>query len=232
MKHICRLHVRLLGLLLVAAFTCAFADESSGDIKPAALYQRNCSVCHGEKGDGDSRARKSLAKEPRDFTAKDARQKLPREYMIAIVRDGKHETPMVSRKSRLSQAQIEAIVDFIRAAFMPPEPGSPLARGREVYLQTCAGCHGARGQGGSIRDHTTASPSFSLPNVGAKMTRDQLITTIGQEEHATVRGKIIAGFASKLSASDIGAVADYILGAFIGAGYTGKALSPTPAKAD
>jgi hypothetical protein len=42
--------------------------------------------------------------------------------MIAIVRDGLYEAPMVGRKSRLSQAEIEAVVDFIRTTFMPPLP--------------------------------------------------------------------------------------------------------------
>lgn len=227
MKRICRKYARLLGLLFVAASTCTFADEGGG-VSPAALYQRNCSVCHGEKGDGNSRARKSLAKEPSDFTAEDARRKLPRDYMIAIVRDGKHEAAMVGRKSRLSQAQIEVIVDFIRTAFMPPEPGSMLARGREIYLKTCAGCHGVRGQGATER---TALP-LSLSPAGTPRTREQLIAAMSREEHAKQQGGVVAGFAAQLSSADIDTVANYILSAFIDAVYFGKPLSPPPGEAN
>jgi mono/diheme cytochrome c family protein len=85
-----------------------------------AIYRRHCAACHGEKGDGRSLAREALAARPRDFTAKDARKELTREYMIAIVRDGRPHKPMVGRAARLSQEEIEAVVDHIRAAFMPP----------------------------------------------------------------------------------------------------------------
>ena len=232
LKHIGGWQPRLLGLLLVAATACALADNDSGGVRPDALYQRNCAACHGEKGDGNSIARKALAKEPRDFTTDKARQALPREYMIAIVRDGEHEAPMVGRKSRLSQAEIEAIVDFIRAAFMPPAPGSPLARGREIYVATCAGCHGERGQGAPISQHNSLSLPLSLTRASATLTRQQVIAAIGRDEHAKRQGNTLAGVAAQLSASDIDAVADYVRSAFINAVYTGKAPSPAPAKAN
>jgi mono/diheme cytochrome c family protein len=107
-------------LALLAA--CALAHASDKVARPDLIYQRNCAACHGEKGDGESRARRSLAREPRNFTTAKARDDLPRDYMIAIVRDGLYEAPMVGRKSRLSQAEIEAVVDFIRTTFMPPLP--------------------------------------------------------------------------------------------------------------
>ena len=112
-------------LLLAAAPLCAFAADSANAgaaIDPAAIYLRHCSACHGEKGDGNSRAQSALAKKPRNFTAAESRLRLTREYMIAIVRDGRPHTPMMARKSRLSQEEIEALVDFIRGRFMPAEP--------------------------------------------------------------------------------------------------------------
>ena len=59
-----------------------------------------------------------LATPPRDFTRPEAARDLSREYMIAIVRDGRPHTPMVGRGERLSQQEIEAAVDYIRATFM------------------------------------------------------------------------------------------------------------------
>ncbi|MFA7269590.1 MAG: c-type cytochrome [Sterolibacterium sp.] len=195
-------------------------------MRPAALYQRNCAACHGEKGDGDSRARKALSKEPRNFTTEKARQELPREFMIAIIRDGKHETPMAARKSRLSQEQIEAIVDFIHASFMPPEPGSVLAHGHEVYREICAGCHGDRGQ------KQGESKSLSLTSIGATLTRDQMLAVLDRAEHAKSKGNTIAGFATRLSTSDREAVADYIRSVFGNTTDTGRSFPPAPAKAN
>lgn len=116
-----------LAALLALAAGCA-ADPKSVAGAPAAapdgaaIYLRTCSVCHGEKGNAQSRAAPALARAPRDFTRPEAARDLSREYMIAIVRDGRPHSPMVARESRLTQAQVEAVVDYIRATFMKVPP--------------------------------------------------------------------------------------------------------------
>lgn len=84
---------------------------------PHAIYHDFCSVCHGDKGDGKSRAQESFVRPPRDFTAPDSKS-LPRDFMISIVRDGKPGTAMVGWKTQLNDQQIESVVDYIRATFM------------------------------------------------------------------------------------------------------------------
>ncbi|MBI5790633.1 MAG: c-type cytochrome [Rhodocyclales bacterium] len=119
-------------LLVLAAPVSLAADapQSGASIDAGAIYLRVCSACHGEKGDANSLAQGALAKRPRNFTAPEARLRLNREYMIAIVRDGRPHTPMTGRASRLSQQEIEAVVDYIRARFMSAAPDSaPAARG-------------------------------------------------------------------------------------------------------
>lgn len=115
----------LLGLLVTLAtapITFAGGGPAPGDA--AALYGRVCAACHGEKGDGCSLAAGALATPPRDFTTAEARLVLSREYMIAIVRDGRPHTPMVARSRRLTQEEAEGVVDYIRSAFMAPAPES------------------------------------------------------------------------------------------------------------
>lgn len=109
----------LLGFLVVAPPAFASGDDA-GTRAGAAIYLKHCAACHGEKGDARSQAGRVLATQPRDFTAPDARRELTREYMIVIVREGRPHKAMVGRKDRLSQAQIDAVVDYVRAAFMPP----------------------------------------------------------------------------------------------------------------
>lgn len=175
----------------------------------AALYQRNCAACHGEKGNGESRAKASLAKEPRDFTTDKARRELPRDYMIAIVRDGKHEAPMVGRKSRLSEAQMEAIVDFIRTAYMPPEPGTARAKGREVYAARCAACHGPRGEGGT-QHGTMKVPGLSRTRARSGLGKADMLAALASDKHGSLRG----GF-SQLPAADREAAVEYIRTTFV-----------------
>lgn len=132
-----KLHFRLaqvatgaLLLALVAPVSLAADPEQAAKaIDAGAIYLRVCSACHGEKGDANSLARGALAKRPRNFTAPEARLRLNREYMIAIVRDGRPHTPMTGRASRLSQEEIEAVVDYIRARFMSAAPDPAPAPG-------------------------------------------------------------------------------------------------------
>jgi len=84
---------------------------------PALIYHNYCSVCHGDKGDGKSRAQNSFIRPPKDFTAPETKN-LTREYMIAIVRDGKPGTAMVGWKTQLDDREIEVVVDYVRAKFM------------------------------------------------------------------------------------------------------------------
>ncbi len=109
---------------VLAAVTATYAAAATANVAVdgAAVYQRRCSVCHGEKGNGRSHAAGSLAVAPRDFTSEDARRRLTREYMIAIVREGRPDTPMIARKTQLTQDEIEAAVDYVRATFLQNRP--------------------------------------------------------------------------------------------------------------
>jgi len=80
------------------------------------IYQTTCSVCHGDKGDGRSQAQQSLKPPPRDFTTAPA--ELTRSHMIYTVNRGHPKTAMVSFSSQLGASDIEAVVDYVRSAFM------------------------------------------------------------------------------------------------------------------
>ena len=115
------------GLILLASLFAdgALAAErktAAGKTRPEAVYHNYCSVCHGDRGDGRSRARNNLTPPPRDFTAPDI--KLPRNHMIAVTRDGKPGTAMVGWKTQLSEQEIAGVVDYIRTAFMRTDTAS------------------------------------------------------------------------------------------------------------
>lgn len=90
---------------------------------PARIFHDYCSVCHGEKGDGNSLARYVLDPPPENFTAEKARKELSRAHMIEVLNKGSRTkegkpTAMVAWKSQLSAKQIEAVVDYVIVRFM------------------------------------------------------------------------------------------------------------------
>ena len=117
------------GALAVAGYAAPVAaQEADRPERPAAqLYHAYCSLCHGERGDGRSRAQASLVPPTRDFTAPGAALDLTRERMIAAVREGCPGTAMAAWGTQLSLAEIEAVVDYIREHLMRPVAGHAAA---------------------------------------------------------------------------------------------------------
>ena len=82
------------------------------------VYLNNCAVCHGDKGAGAMWTQASLNPPPRDFTSAQARQELTRKRMITSVTYGRPDTAMMSFRKRLSDQEIAAVVDYVRATFI------------------------------------------------------------------------------------------------------------------
>jgi mono/diheme cytochrome c family protein len=111
---------------VVVLFTALLPDQATAaqdvsalrNLDAKQLYQKLCSVCHGDKGDGDSRAAGSFNPRPRNFTATESAIELSRERMIHSVTFGRPGTAMVGHAKKLSPQQIESLVDYIRSTFM------------------------------------------------------------------------------------------------------------------
>lgn len=200
-------------LLLCAASALAAAQAQqpipkrtpvAGEGRPDLVYHNYCSVCHGDKGDGRSRARTSLAPPPRDFTEPAALQSLTRDTMITIVTHGKPGTAMTGWTTQLSATDIEAVVDYVITAFMVPRKTAAFARGREVYAQSCAGCHGQRGQGSAHGLLTTRD--LTTPQARVELSRERMVGSALGDAHREAMGPA----ASRLVADDIGAAVDFI----------------------
>lgn len=102
----------LTGLALVAAPAARAAADA------AVLYHNYCSVCHGDKGDGKSRATGSLSTLPRDFTSADSKRELSRERIVAAITHGRPGTAMTSWRSQLSAADIAGVADYVFDRFV------------------------------------------------------------------------------------------------------------------
>lgn len=82
------------------------------------VFSDNCSVCHGDVGQGAIWTAAGLFPKPANFTDEKKIAELTRNRMIFSVTNGRPETAMVSWKTRLSEEQILAVVSYIRAAIM------------------------------------------------------------------------------------------------------------------
>ncbi|MGE0372469.1 MAG: cytochrome c [Gammaproteobacteria bacterium] len=214
---------------VIAACLSLFAAAATAS-EPQRLYQHNCAACHGEHGDGKSRAQFGLDPPPRDFTAAAAWQELSRERMILSVTHGRPGTAMVGWGGRLSEGEIAGIVDYIRASFMRA-PAAPLpGSGQQLYKRHCAACHGDRGNGATWAHNSLNPPprDFTAPETRRDLTRERMILSVTHGRPGTA----MMPFSGQMSAQEIAAVVDYVRTGFMaGADEPSAAAAPEPAVA-
>lgn len=205
----------LIGLAVVSGFGAAWAGDRrvAGNSPPAALYHNYCSVCHGDQGDGQSRAKGSLNPPPRDFTTAQSLTELTRPRMIAAVSAGVPGTAMAGFRTQLAPQQIEAVVDYVRDTFMRASSLAGASRGRQIYAKSCSVCHGDRGTGSmwAAANLAPAPRDFSSAASRSELTRDRMLAAVAGGRPGTA----MAGFATQLKGDDIAAVVDYIRSAFM-----------------
>jgi len=210
--------------------TAQAADTGSGvHLDGAKIYLENCSICHGDRGDGDTRVRGSLRPPPRNFTTESAARELSRERMISSVTNGRPGTAMMSHKDRLSAQQIAAVVDYIRNNFMnlsrDPKAlqSAAHAEGGRIYAKHCAVCHGDRGSTAFwARSGLNPPPrDFTTAIARQELTRERMISSVTNGRPGTA----MMPHKNKLGDKQIEQVVDYIRASFM----TGP-LAPAQAK--
>ncbi len=177
-----------------------------GQLRPDLLYHNYCSVCHGDRGDGRSRARGSLIPPPKDFTGEEARRTLTRERIVAAIAAGKPGTAMTGWTTQLDGREIAALADYIRETFMLPRDTESFASGQALYREHCASCHGDRGQGAAGADGQRRIGELSTPDASARLGRAHLLDVIRDGKPGTA----MPSFGSRLQPAQIEALAGYV----------------------
>ncbi len=113
--------------LALALLLPAGAARTAPAPEAAVLYHNYCSVCHGDKGDGKSRAAGALSTPPRDLTSADSRRELSRERIATAISHGRPGTAMVGWKSQLSTTDIARLTDYVFSRFVQGESASASA---------------------------------------------------------------------------------------------------------
>jgi cbb3-type cytochrome c oxidase subunit III len=218
---------RVTAMCLLAAM--AGNDKVWAEPSASTLYGQYCSVCHGDRGDGRSRARGSMIPPPRDFTSPQSAVELTRSRMILAVSEGRPGTAMAAWKNQLNGEQIEAVVDFIRTTMMLPAATADSEEGRRLYAENCSVCHGDDGRGARWTLTSLKPPprNFTLPGTAGQLSPDHM-------QHVVSHGKAdtaMPGFASQLDAEQIAAVVNYVRTAFMAAAPAASE-EPSPAGPD
>lgn len=193
-------------------------SAAGDDDNVARLYTETCSVCHGEKGDGNSHASAGLKPPPKDFTTHEAKQKLTPEYMIHVIANGKPGTAMMGFSAQLSDKQISSLAEFIRIRFMHDTTGKSIvshsgSTGKSIYALTCSVCHGEDGAG-AVWGQTSLNPppvNFRLQDHTRDLPRERMIHSVSNGRPGTA----MTAFKTQLSQDDIESVVDYIREAFM-----------------
>ncbi|MBL1258945.1 MAG: c-type cytochrome [Thiotrichaceae bacterium] len=208
------------------------ATEASAFVEFEPLYRQHCAACHGDNGDGKSRAQHGLKPPPRDFTTVSAWQALDRTRMIASVTHGRPNTAMVGWEVRLNEVQIAGVVDYVRGSFMREplsipaliERRAPLIAalnsskragdsGRAIYKRHCSACHGDKGNGATWTQSGLNPPprDFTSDEARQLLNRERMIASVAYGRDGTA----MMPFNSRLSAQEIVTVVDYIRGDFM-----------------
>jgi cbb3-type cytochrome c oxidase subunit III len=211
-----RIYILWLTWWLAAAATAA-SPEAVAAVDGALVYAQHCVVCHGDKGNGDTRVRRGLSAPPRDFTTARSRAELTRKRMLQSVINGRPGTAMMAFGSRLSEAEINAVVDYIRTTFMTGKASASLppkiAEGEQLYVRHCAVCHGDQGSGAVWTQSSLNPPPRNFTAaMRDELTRERMITSVTYGRPGTA----MMSFRKRLSAQEIATVVDYIRASFLG----------------
>lgn len=190
---------------LVLMAVALLPAAQSAEPQPAALYHNYCSVCHGDKGDGRSRAAHALSPVPRDFTSAASRQELTRERIVLAIKHGRPGTAMVSYSTQLSERDIDRLADYVLTQFVRRDATGD-SRGRQIYAANCSVCHGDRGEGAAWAGANMTRPPRNFAAAGPELTREAMIAAVTYGRSGTA----MAPFGQRLAAADIEAVVDYV----------------------
>jgi mono/diheme cytochrome c family protein len=209
-------------------------EEKYHDLHPAPLsgeqaYRRYCFGCHGDGSYGywNETFRRFIPAVRGPSLAASA----TRRYLTRNISDGRPGTVMPSwggPGGSLSAAEIEALVDYLRAG-ATPEPalsasvrrGDP-RRGGVLFAQNCVGCHGVGGRGG-------VAPELANPTFQRAANDAFIVTTIRRGRARTAMPSFQRPGAPALTDAEIGDLLAYLrgLGPAGGDGATEEAQAET-----
>ena len=141
--------------LAILSVGVTYAPSTMGSEKGRQLFLENCAVCHGASGNGGVGVPLAL---PDFIDTVDDR------YLRETIKNGRPGRIMPSFRI-LEGHQVDAIVAYMRSWTGKPAPtyssesiSGDAQKGRAIYQQRCAACHGENGEGGHGTGVTFSRP--------------------------------------------------------------------------
>ena len=182
-------------------------------------YSEYCSVCHGDRGDGQSHAQQGLMPPPRNFTDPAFVATATRERVVAAITNGVPGTAMIAWKTEFEPAEIEELADYVldelaKASVEKVASRPANAEFARIYQESCSVCHGDDGKGARWgQESLSAKPrDFTSGSAQNELTRDRMIVSVTNGRPGTP----MPGFASQLSPQQIEGIVDYVRARFMG----------------
>lgn len=227
--------------LALAGMVFSAVAVSAQDDEGKVLYDKYCSQCHGDDGDGLGVAAPFLKPAPRDFTTgKYKIRRTPSGYLPLdedlerVIKVGLPYTAMPGFQNALNDSQVKSVVAYLKtfsADFEDPEAaGEPfeiptppaytpesVERGAQLYVETgCGRCHGeiGYGDGGSA---PTLTDDWGIHIRAADLSMPWTFRGGGTREDifrtmsAGFNGTPMPGFHGALPTEDIWGIVDYIV---------------------
>ena len=173
------------------------------------LYQRNCSSCHGPRGEGDGVGSAGLHPPAANLAA--------HEYSLSrlsfVLANGVAGTSMPAWRNFSSEDR-SALAQTVRELHLvtrePEIPAATLALGAQVYKANCAQCHGEKGAGDGFAVAELRVVPANLRSVRLDLAQSLRVLREG------IDGTQMAPWTGRLSEAELFAVADYVRGFFEG----------------
>ncbi len=169
--------------------------------KGAPIYTEKCAPCHGDQGLGDGPRAAQLPNPVAAIGSPEiARMSIPAEWE-RIVREGKMDRFMPFFDS-LSDSQRWDVIAYVYSLSAPAEA---IARGKELYQENCAGCHGESGKGDGTQASAASMSDFTDPAAMSGKSTASFFDAI-----TSGIPPAMPGYADKLAEQDRWALAEYV----------------------
>ena len=135
-----------------------------------ASFAENCAPCHGSGGQG-GKGYRNLTND--DWLWGGTLEAIETTIRHGIRADWDKDTrssamPAFGKDGILKADEIRQVANFVRTlSKLPPEPGVDLAKGKQIFADNCAACHGDEGKGNI--ELGAANLTYGLQLYGADM---------------------------------------------------------------
>ena len=223
-------------LLILSIFIYSVSCGSASTPNANAIYQKNCSGCHGKNGDGKGSLASSMKIKPTNFTEGMFKYRStpfgapPTDSDLEkVIKKGLKGVEKRNWEDKLTDKEIDGLVNLIKSfspdifkaagnPIKPPKFSDPdINRGKELFLKKgCVNCHGPKGKGnGDMADTlenyngTKAYPrNLSNPiNYRLGAEREEIFMRIS----TGLNGTPMFGFGDELYPEEIEDIASYLV---------------------